>query len=288
VAPTTNAIPDKPEEAKTFEHFLTTVAPGDRANIKDVFVRKGDHWIVSEPTLLLYCSDDACNGLRKFSVSSSDAYIDAGWNFKYLTYTCRNCRKAQKIFSLALQSNGNAAGSVEKIGEIPPFGPVTPARVIKLVGPDKELYLKGRRAEINGLGIGAFTYYRRVVEDQKGRIIGEIARVAKQLKASPETMKLFEDAAADNQFKSAVETIKSAIPEGLLVGGHNPLTLLHGTLSQAIHNKTDADCLALATSVRVLLNELAERLAQALKDDAELQKALSTLLNPGPAKPTQS
>jgi hypothetical protein len=38
----------------------------------------------------------------------------------------------------------------------------------------------GRRAENQGMGIGAFAYYRRVVENQKNRIIAEIKRVAEK------------------------------------------------------------------------------------------------------------
>lgn len=51
--------------------------------------------------------------------------------------------------------------------------------MISLIGPDKELYLQGRRSESRGFGIGAFSYYRRVVENQKSRIIEEIAKAAK-------------------------------------------------------------------------------------------------------------
>jgi len=48
--------------------------------------------------------------------------------------------------------------------------------VITLIGPDREIFLRGRRAENQGLGIGAFAYYRRVVENQKGRIITQIGK----------------------------------------------------------------------------------------------------------------
>jgi hypothetical protein len=40
-----------------------------------------------------------------------------------------------------------------KFGEVEPFGPPTPARVITLLGPEKDYYLKGRRAENQGMGI---------------------------------------------------------------------------------------------------------------------------------------
>jgi hypothetical protein len=150
---------------------------------------------------------------------------------------------------------------------------------MKLVGEDRELFLKGRRAELHGLGIGAFAYYRRVVEEQKGRIIEEIGKVAVKIKPSKETAELFAKAKAETQFTTAIDMIKSAIPEAVLIDGHNPLTLLHSALSEGLHAHTDEQCLELATSIRVVLTELAERISTALKEEATLKHAVSRLLN---------
>jgi hypothetical protein len=69
------------------------------------------------------------------------------------------------------------SGECYKLGELPVYGPPTPARLISLIGPDREIFLKGRRCGNLGLGIGAFVYYRRVVENQKSRILDEIIKV---------------------------------------------------------------------------------------------------------------
>jgi hypothetical protein len=53
---------------------------------------------------------------------------------------------------------------------------------------------------------------------------------------------------------------------------------LHKALSGGVHEKTDEECLALAHDVRVVLVELAERIGQALKDEAELNTAVNRLL----------
>jgi hypothetical protein len=55
--------------------------------------------------------------------------------------------------------------------------------------------------------------------------------------------------------------------------------LLHSALSEGVHSLSDEQCLELASSVRIVLGELSERLSQALKDEAELSKALGTLMN---------
>jgi hypothetical protein len=85
----------------------------------------------------------------------------------------------------------------------------------------------------------------------------------------------------EQQFKKAVEDVKHAIPESLLVDGHNPLTLLHSALSDGLHARTDGECLELAQTIRLVLADLAERISQALKDDRELKEGISRLLNRG-------
>jgi hypothetical protein len=169
-----------------------------------------------------------------------------------------------------------------KFGENPPYGPPTPSRLISLIGPDRELFLKGRRSENQGLGIGAFGYYRRVVENQKNRIIEEIIKVAESLLMSPDTIAELRNAQKENQFSKAVQSIKAAIPQRLLITGENPLLLLHTALSRGLHGQTDEKCLELAQDIRLILVELSELLGQALKDERELKEAVSRLRSSPP------
>ncbi len=88
----------------------------------------------------------------------------------------------------------------------------------------------------------------------------------------------FDQAAQETQFSKAISMVRDAIPQVLFIDGHNPLTLLHNALSEGLHEKTDAECLELATSIRIILTELSERITLALKDEAELKQALSNLM----------
>jgi hypothetical protein len=173
-------------------------------------------------------------------------------------------------------------GECYKIGELPVYGPPTPSRLISLIGPDREIFLKGRRCENQGLGIGAFVYYRRVVENQKARILDEIIKVSEKIGASATVIETLRNAKKETQFKKAVESIKDALPQVLLINGQNPLTLLHSALSEGLHAQTDEHCLGIAHAVRVVLTELSDRLGQALKDEAELRSAISLLTKPSP------
>jgi hypothetical protein len=235
--------------------------------------------VVHTPEIQLHCPDDACNGTRFFRCISEGPTLRARVpSFEYLTYRCSNCQRKEKTFSLTV-ARDKESGFAIKFGEFPPFGPPTPPRLVKLIGPDRELFLKGRRCENQGLGIGAFVYYRRVVEHQKARIFDEIIKVARRLNAPEQTIGELEAARNETQFSKGVSMVKEGIPQALLINGHNPLLLLHRALSEGLHDRSDEECLELATSVRVVLDELAEHLAQALKDEAQLDHALKTLLS---------
>jgi hypothetical protein len=197
---------------------------------------------------------------------------------RIVDFTCSNCGEGQKTFALRLffPLSDGYFGDCIKFGEFPTYGPPTPTRLLRLFGTDRETFLKGRRCENQGLGIGAFTYYRRIVESHKNQILDEIIKVA--AKVAPGMVEMLEDAKNENQFLKSIDSVKHSIPQSLLINGHNPLMLLHSALSEGLHAQTDEQCLELAQAVRVVLADLAERIGQALKDEAELNAAVTRLM----------
>ena len=168
---------------------------------------------------------------------------------------------------------------IVKLGEWPPFGPRTSNRLLRMLGNDKDLFLLGRRAENQGLGIGAFTYYRRVVENQKNRLIDEIIKVVNKVENSPNDIVAdLVNAKETFQFSQAIKDIKLAVPKALEVEGRNPLLILHSALSAGIHDKNDDECLELAKTIRLVLVELVKKLELALAEKKELRDAVSKLL----------
>jgi len=276
----------KEETAINFVEFLEGTPPSSVTDIIDLTDKEHTgyayRWPLLTPDIQLHCSNETCNGTRFFRCRDEDniEVPEKDFRFCYVSYVCSNCQTNSKTFSLAVQRNQNLqSGRAYKFGELPLYGPPTPARLVKLIGPDRDLFLKGRRCENQGLGIGAFVYYRRVVENQKNRILGEIIKVSKKLNADPDSIAKLETAKNETQFSTAISSVKESIPQTLLVNGHNPLTLLHTALSDGLHDRDDGHCLELAISIRVVLGELSERLAQALKDEAELNHALTKLLS---------
>ena len=86
------------------------------------------------------------------------------------------------------------------------------------------------------------------------------------------------EARDETQFDKAVSVIKHALPEGLLVRGHNPLTLIHNALSAGLHAHGDEECLELATTIRLVMIDFAERLAEFRKTQSDLDSAVTKLL----------
>lgn len=260
--------------------FLESFPPESTTKVAAEFKNYHNARYLFSTPIQLYCDSEECNGIHWFDADSGEIgpLEPDKWQKGILVFHCRHCKANIKAFALYVSPQADQTVAAYKLGEFPPFGPHTPSRVIDLIGPDRELFLKGRRAENRGLGIGAFAYYRRVVESQKNRIIDEMQKVASKLGAKPEAIAGFERAKKETQFSKAVEEIKPAIPESLLIDGHSPLNLLHTALSKGLHAEDDEACLELAQSIRLILTELAERISSALKQHAELARAVSQLL----------
>jgi len=229
------------------------------------------------PQLRLYCKE--CDGIRNFM---------GGWEYggsvseerdDFLIYMCRDCGKYKKHFclkSLAIDDKKN--GAVLKIGEYPSLHIKLPTNLSKLLGDDYSNFINGLKCERKGLGIGAYSYYRRVVENQKNSLLEEIKKVLIKLSAKQEMIPKIEQAISENQFSTAIDMVKESLPESLLIDGHNPFKLLHKALSIGIHDETDEKCLEIAHNIRMVLIDLAERIKLALSEQRELKSAVSSLL----------
>ncbi len=260
--------------------FLETCSPMRPALIESSTEVENGLARINTPPIMLFCENIDCKKEQYSDVAGhSYAYQMEGGIF--LKYTCRHCRHEKKFYSVLglsnIQNGLPNTGFAIKLGELPSFGPPTPNRLLRLFGDDSVVFLKGRQCENQGLGVGAFAYYRRVVENHKNQLIQEIAKVAKRLGAEESTLALFYKAINEISFEKSIDSIKDAVPKELMIQSHNPLLLLHGALSQGLHDGTDEECLEHAHAVRVILTELTERIGLLLKEEQELKQAVGRL-----------
>ncbi|HZY88993.1 MAG TPA: hypothetical protein VFE78_29480, partial [Gemmataceae bacterium] len=221
--------------------FLTAHPPGTRARVdRAAFKQKNVNSVtVSTPELRLHC-DGKCQSVSYCRVDQTTVGRLFGGTQRdpsptppppgpdtlpydvQVRYVCEKCGRVVKSYSLrfwtiAASQEETGLADVQKLAEWPPFAPPTPGKVISLIGPDRDLFLKGRRAEIEGMGVGAFSYYRRIIEGQKNRLLDEIIRVARHVGAPADTIAVLEEAKAETQFSKAVDRVKDAIPSALYI-----------------------------------------------------------------------
>jgi hypothetical protein len=259
-----------------FNLFLETVHPSVVKQVSDLWEERfsaGQYLRVKTP-LRLHCPE--CEGERAFRCDGQYRLQIGAVNEKFVSYLCGDCRKAHKLFSLWIVPSKDG-GRVYKYGEKPPFGEPVPKKLLRLFGSDSKTFLKGRQCENQGLGIGAFAYYRRVVENHKNDLFDEIIRVCETVNASHELIAELGSAKQEVSFTRSMEHIKTALPQGLLINGDNPLLALHRALSVGLHSETDEACLKLASAVRLVLGDLVEKMSFLRQDRKELSAAMSSL-----------
>lgn len=282
----TSAGPPLVPEHLTENEFLEAIPPGQERFVQLSRLQDKNpsalHLEWESIPLELYCTSEQCDGIRTFDSKGKNFIRKDDTEFtQFVTYQCRNCRECTKQYAVSMVRISDYSVRMYKFGELPQFGPPNPKKLMNLMGAERDAYLKGRRCENQGLGIAAFAYYRRVVENQKSKIIGEILKVAENLKADPDLIRELKEAKAETRFTEAINRIKHGLPQVLLINGHNPLTLLHSALSEGLHAESDEQCLELATSIRIVLTDLVERMATAVKEEAALTSAVQRLLQAG-------
>lgn len=281
--------------------------------------KQSDSAYLNASSIKLNCDHVECGGQQKFDVQASGSRTlfgqpelpelsDNSFGGLLARFQCRNCRQSEKTFAVHVAGTAATSEAYEsqrraidqeveasegskqwrlkplpalcfKYGERPPFGPAIPSKLLTILRPEHELFIKGRRCESQGLGIAAHAYYRRILENKWRALVKEIVKVAELSGAPTKSIELIAAAGHDKRFSSAVEKIGNALPPSLMVNGHNPLTLLHRALSNGIHNLSDEECLKMAIHIRVVLSALADRISQVLTDKKELDTAIKAILD---------
>ena len=207
-----------------------------------------------------------------------------------LDFLCPECSEGWKTYHLLVQSEeGSYPGhqpeysfkSKEwlaiKTGEFPSFGGKLPNALLRGLGKvDGQLMTKGKRCENQGLGVGAFAYYRQVVESQRDFLIDQIIKVAEH--TNPELVADLGKAKRTFQFSDSIDVIKDLIPNAVYIKGENPFSVLHKALSRGLHGAlNDQDCLELAVAIRLVLVHLFEQVRAVTSAEDKLTDALNKL-----------
>ena len=227
-------------------------------------------------------------------------YFAPGRTIRELTYHCTFCEKVQytvwveiDVFGRPEQRDGGRAVVIpeakwlRKVGQAPPWAPPPTDKHLEKLLPeeDHELLKKGLACESQSYGVGAYAYYRRIIEriiDTLLASIGDLIPLSEKLVYEQALTR----AASSTIAKDKIALVKDLLPTTLRPDGLNPLGVLHTALSEGIHEDTDDKCLEYAADIREVLFYLVTQLGTQRESSARFTKSMQKLLDKNRGKTT--
>lgn len=189
-------------------------------------------------------------------------------------YVCSSCRSFERHFLLFFSTDGSY---VIKAGQYPAWE-ITPDPVVeRMLGDYADSYKKGLVCESQSYGIGAFAYYRRIVEQTIDHLLEEILELMSGQEHEQYAQAL-EKVKGTNIAQDKIKLVKDLLPPILRPGEMNPLAVLHSVLSEGIHLATDERCLDLAVSVREVLTFLVSQISVTKSTSKNFTESMRKLL----------
>lgn len=285
---------DEPVSVPSLKEFFEETPPYQAVRVTSSYRYRtpgtsGSEYVTADvPLVGLRCSSAVCSSRMQFEEEDYPDRVTLSinqdtWVRKYHEFRCRNCsdEASSYLFPVLYRVEDESKLIALKLGQWPAYDEKVSEEVLDLLGSGRHLFLKGRSAENRSLGVGAFTYYRRVLKEQWGRLVRRLRTAAESIDAPPEMLEQLDRAATSWRFEESVDRIREILPERLMIKGHNPLVLLNRLLSPAIHDKSDAECLSLAKSGRALLVAVAKRINQIEVEHEEVEEAVRVALDEG-------
>src|SRR5437764_1109726 len=143
----------------------------------------GGYYVVAPPLLDREC--DKC-GVTKWQFDDGNHERKVRERaLSHLGYKCRNCGEA--VFSIWMfwwRGVGGAA-SFLKAGQFPKLEISIPREFADALGDKRPLYLKGMTLRHNTYGIGALTYFRRLIEDTTDEMLDLLQGSMEETRSDP-------------------------------------------------------------------------------------------------------
>ena len=274
------SLPDQLREAqqkaqadsKSCQEFLQTFAlhkplkldsPNDFRDYKWPALRMNCRKCGTEQTFVV-----APGEIRRRSFPDND-------HLALVQYTCAGCDSANQFFFLRITESGD---TITKIGQYPTWSIAVPKALEQALGNRVEFYRKGLASEAVGYGIGAYGYYRRVVEEIIDELLDGIGTLIEEESRKQEYMIALAQTKSTRQTEEKARLVKDLMPGQVKVQGMNPLGILHTALSEGLHNRSDVECLYLAVEIRAALDFLITRLAQAKEEQKKFTDSMRRIL----------
>lgn len=228
--------------------------------------------IYPETTLRSFAEDATFAGLRNFKFTHASPRLDTVVHF---IGKCSSCKNYHVDFLMMLELDGPIPQSnaldkdgkvamhpnffLKKIGQFPPFE-ITPEKdVLDYLAPeDGRFYKKGLICYSQGYGIGAFAYYRRIIENEIRRMANDLSDLNYEgAILIKEALKKYD---RDHQMTNLIAALNGNLPTSFNSLGDNPIKLLYEQLSGGLHEFSEQECLEKSHSIDIVLKFIIKKI----------------------------
>ena len=152
---------------------------------------------------------------------------------------------------------------VKKVGQNPSWLSTNNNKDIdKFLKDDAVFFKKALACQSQGYGTGAFSYYRKVLENSIEKILTNIRSFIEKEGSSSDKINQIDEALKATTMDEKIKNAKDAIPESLKQNGINPLGTIYKTLSIGIHKLSEEECLENCENIQIALSYLIQKLPQ--------------------------
>lgn len=188
---------------------------------------------------------------------------------------CKYCHNFYiDVLINTFDSNGEL--SLRKIGQYPAYS-IKPIKVVSdyLNDEDRVNYEKALMCYSQSYGIGAFAYFRRIVENEIKGMITDISKLdLSETKKISEAIKKYE---SNHQMAILIDEIYPFLPSSLKELGDNPLKVLYEQLSIGLHGLTEEKCMEKAMLLDSVLTFVIQKISEEKSDVSGIKAALKKL-----------
>ena|ERR1700722_3116825 len=208
---------------------------------------------VPKPAINMLC--ETCKSQQTFRMTNeywepgTPSNVSINGKACKLLYVCSHCGTFTRAF-LVIFDGG--LSWVMKVGQFPPWDIAGDPNIEAMLGKHSTYYKKGLICESQGYGIGAFGYYRRIVEEIIDSLLDDIGNLLAGNELVNYKLAL-EQTKKTTVAQEKIELVKALLPPILRPDGMNPLSTLHSALSEGLHAESDEECLEYAEACREVL-----------------------------------
>jgi hypothetical protein len=234
---------------------------------------------ISEARINLACP--VCNSLQTFTLRNriTELVDYSNKNPKSeifrLVYCCTHCEKHLQHFYVRVDDKKE---SYMKVGQYPAWQTAADPEIERLLGSHSSLYRKGLICESQGYGIGAFGYYRRIVEEVIDQLLDEISDLIPDDEAATYQAAI-EKSRQTCITQEKIDLVKDLLPPILRPQGMNPLSQLHSALSEGLHAGSDEECLEFAEAIRGIMVFLVNQIMVSRASGQQFTESMRKLLD---------